>query len=130
MPVSAYAIVLISTFTHAYWNFVLKRAGGGSVFIGLSKVVEVVVFAPIFVWFVAVRRPPIESAVLFVLVGAALVLVNYGALDQAYRASELSLVYPVSRAGALLFLPLLGYAALREHLSALGLTAFGVIIVR
>ena len=48
MSFATYAVVLISTLTHAYWNFVLKRAGGGTIFVGLSKVVEVVVFAPIF----------------------------------------------------------------------------------
>ena len=44
MQTFAYGIVLSSTATHAYWNFLLKRSRGGSVFVGLSKVVEVVVF--------------------------------------------------------------------------------------
>ena len=47
MQTYALAIVVISTFTHAYWNFLLKRAGGSSTFIALSKIAEVVCFAPL-----------------------------------------------------------------------------------
>ena len=49
MDTTAYALVAVSTLSHAYWNYVLKRANGGAAFVGLSKIVEVVVFAPVFV---------------------------------------------------------------------------------
>ncbi len=45
MRLIPYTLVLISAFTHAYWNFILKRAKGTQVFIGLSKVAEIVLFA-------------------------------------------------------------------------------------
>jgi len=100
----AYGIVLSSTATHAYWNYLLKRSRGGSVFVGLSKVVEVVVFAPVFLW---MTMRPLDwgaAAIGLIVVGGALVLLNYAALARAYQTGDLSLVYPVSRAGILVFL--------------------------
>ena len=39
-------LVLASAATHAYWNAVVRRAGGDAVFIGSSKVVEAVLLFP------------------------------------------------------------------------------------
>jgi drug/metabolite transporter (DMT)-like permease len=63
------------------------------------------------------------------IVGAALVLVNYAALDRAYASGDLSLVYPVSRAGALVFLPAFGFVVFGERLSIGGGGAVALIIV-
>src|SRR5262245_26738445 len=106
---SPYIVVTISTATHAYWNYLLKRAGGGDIFVALSKVAEAVLFAPVFA-LVALSDARTTSGMWpLVVVGAALVLVNYAALSRAYAGGDLAVVYPVSRAGALLFLPALGY---------------------
>src|SRR5688572_30297459 len=117
MPLVVYGLVGVSTLSHAYWNFVFKRSGGGAAFVGLSKVVEVVVFAPVFIASLLAEREPIAGATLLVIVGAALVLANYVALARAYSLSDLSLAYPVSRGAALLFLPVLGFLVFDERLS-------------
>jgi drug/metabolite transporter (DMT)-like permease len=125
----AYGIVISSTATHAYWNFLLKRARGGTIFIGLSKVAEVVCFAPLFAW-AGMRAMPIPShAIGLAVVGAALVLLNYVALARAYASGDLSLVYPVSRAGILLFLPLLGFLVFGERLTVAGWAALFFIMM-
>ena len=61
-------------------------------------------------------------------VGAILVLINYVALAAAYRRAELSVVYPISRGGMLLFLPPLAFLAIGERLSTLGWTALTLIV--
>jgi drug/metabolite transporter (DMT)-like permease len=129
MPSYALAIVVLSTFTHAYWNFLLKRAGGTSTFIALSKVAEVVCFAPVFLWLVTRTYESPFRAVGLMAVGAVLVLVNYGALARAYSAGDLSFVYPVSRAGILLFLPALGFVVFRERLTIVGWSSVACIVV-
>jgi drug/metabolite transporter (DMT)-like permease len=129
MDETAYALVAISTLSHAYWNYVLKRANGGAAFVGLSKVVEVVVFAPLFVIALAQVSAPIPGAGLLITVGALLVLINYAALSRAYALADLSIVYPISRAATLVVLPLFGLLAFGERLSALGAVAVGLIIV-
>lgn len=45
MDLTPYALVVVSAFTHAYWNFLLKKTEGTQVFIGLSKISEVFLFA-------------------------------------------------------------------------------------
>jgi len=124
-----YLLVLVSAFTHAWWNYLFKRSGGGQLFIGLSKIGEVVLFLPLFLalgWSDAVTR----AGTLFplALVGAVLTLTNYALLAVAYRRSDLSVVYPVSRGGVLLFIPLLGYAAFGERVSLVGAVSFALIV--
>lgn len=129
MQTTAYGLVLVSTASHAYWNFLLKRSRGETAFLGLSKVAEVVLFAPAFLWVVAHASAPAPGALGLVVVGAGLVLLNYAALARAYRAGELSLVYPISRAGILFFLPLLGFVVFGERLNAVGWSALALIVV-
>ena len=129
MTAAIYGIVLFSTVLHAYWNFLLKRDRGGAAFVGLSKVAEVVVFAPVFVWTMVVNPPSMQAAPILIAVGAALVLVNYAALARAYALTDLSFAYPVSRAGALLFLPPLAFLVFGERLSLAGIVAMTLIII-
>src|SRR2546430_14514219 len=97
---------------HAYWNYLIKRAGGTTVFVGLSKIAEVVVYAPVCVIVIAMNagepHPPLSTAAVLVTVGAALTLGNYVALAEGYSRADLSIVYPLSRGAGLLFLPAFG----------------------
>ena len=129
MQIFAYTIVLSSTATHAYWNFLLKRSRGGAVFVGLSKLAEVVLFAPVFVLSLAQPFEWRASVLGLVVVGAGLVLLNYAALARAYETGDLSVVYPISRAGILFFLPLLGFLVFGERLSFTGWMALVLIVV-
>lgn len=124
----ALAIVLTSTFTHAYWNFLLKRAGGAATFIALSKAAEIVCFAPVFIWIAARAHDWTLGVAGFMVVGAVLVLFNYGALGKAYATGDLSFVYPISRAGILLFLPALGFMVFRERLTIVGWLSVACIV--
>ena len=135
MQLTSVLLVLASTATHAYWNFLIKRGGGGSTFIGLSKVAEVVLFAPVFIIGFLPHVGALGSAWMLILVGAVLTLANYGALARAYAIGDLSVVYPVARGGTLLFLPLLGFLAFGERVSPVGWIALlcvvlGVISIR
>lgn len=129
MEFVAYTLVLLSALTHAYWNFVLKRAGGTQAFIGLSKVAEIVLFIIPFVYFVSQEQIAILNYWLFYVVGALLVVLNYYFLGQAYKRGDLSLVYPISRAGALLFLPVLAYLFIGERIDFVGVVAILLIFV-
>lgn len=123
------ALVAASTISHAYWNYVFKRANGGAAFVGLSKLVEVVVFAPLFAIALMRWRGSIAGSSVLVVMGAALVLVNYAALTRAYALMDLSLAYPIARAGALALLPLFGFMVFGEHLSMLGAAAVCLIVI-
>ena len=124
-----YLVVTLSTASHAYWNYLFKRAGGGEIFVALSKIAEVIIFAPVFALLARPDARALASMWPLVVVGALLVLANYSALSRAYAGGDLAVVYPVSRAGALLFLPALGYVVFGERVSVLGLGAMIVIVV-
>lgn len=124
----AVLLVLVSVVTHAWWNLQLKRAGGGVAFLGLSKVLEAVVFAPAFVVLAWDDVALLRADWPLVLVAAALTLLNYVALGRAYASGELGVVYAVARGAALLILPLLGFLLLGERVSGTGWAAIGCIV--
>lgn len=128
MTPSTYLLVVLSAVTHAYWNFLLKRSRNGQIVVGLSKLVEAGMLAPFLA--IGYTTSPVRLADTWILpfVGAILVLINYVALAAAYRRAELSVVYPISRGGMLLFLPPLAFLAIGERLSTLGWTALTLIV--
>lgn len=125
---AAVGLVATSALLHAGWNLLLKRAGGSQLVVAMSKVAEAVVFAPVFLLAGHDGLPGTGMALLYTLVAATGVLGNYVALAAAYRRSDLSVVYPVSRGAALVFLPLLGATVLGERLGADALTGLALIL--
>jgi len=128
MPFTAALLVVLSATTHAYWNFLLKRSGGTQLFVGLSKVGEVVMFAPFFLALVAPKIAQLDGLFSLAVVGAAFVLVNYVCLAWAYRHGDLSFVYPLARGSILLFLPVLAFVTVGERVSPLGAFALALIV--
>ncbi|MEO8564089.1 MAG: hypothetical protein ABI601_18555 [bacterium] len=130
MTAVALLLVLVSAATHAYWNFLLKKAGGTRPFIALAKTCEAVVFLPAFV-VILWRLPPGTLAALapFALVGTVLVLASYATLGAAYQLGDLSFAYPIARGAALVILPPLGWLAFGERIGHIGLFAVVLIVV-
>ena len=128
MTATGILLVVMSAVSHAYWNFLLKRSGGTQLFVGLSKVGEVVMFAPVVLVIVAPTVAHYDGLLGLSVVGAAFVLINYVCLAWAYAHGDLSFVYPIARGSILLFLPVLAYATIGERVSGLGLAALGLII--
>src|SRR5688572_4173014 len=128
MTATAVFLVVFSAGTHAYWNFLLKRSGGTQLFVGLSKVGEVVMFAPLFLVLVAPKIGLYDGLFFLAAVGASFVLANYVFLALAYSHGDLSFVYPVARGSILLFLPVLAYVTVGERISVIGAAAMGLIV--
>lgn len=128
MTFTAALLVILSATTHAYWNFLLKRSGGTQLFVGLSKVGEVVMFAPFFLALVAPKIGRLDGLLMLATVGAVFVLVNYVCLAWAYRHGDLSFVYPLARGSILLFLPFLAFVTVGERVSVMGALALALIV--
>ena len=77
MTATGILLVVLSAVTHAYWNFLLKRSGGTQLVVGLSKVAEVVMFAPVFHLAVAPSVSEYDGLLGLAAVGATFVAINY-----------------------------------------------------
>ena len=127
MTSAAIALICVSALAHAYWNFLFKRAGGGNLFIGLSKIAEAIAFAPVFLVWGLPTMPKTLVVALTLLVTVVGVLITYSSLSQAYRHGDLSYAYPISRGSMLLFLPFLALWLTGEHIDAVG--ASGLVLI-
>lgn len=128
MTLLPYFLVFLSSFLHAYWNFLVKQRHGTQVFIGLSKVSELILFGVPFIVYAQGWCPVLLQNWPLYTIGAALSLANYIFLGGAYARGDLSVVYPIARAGALVFLPLLAFVTIHERINAVGIAALLIII--
>lgn len=130
----ALAMVLGSGMLHAIWNLLAKRSGSQMAFLWWAQLVAVVVFLPIALlleWDV-IPIGLIPSGYLLIsmtLHGAYLVLLAF-----AYRAGDLSVVYPIVRGTGPVLVPLLGVLVLHDRLSlwnaaGIALIALGIWLI-
>jgi drug/metabolite transporter (DMT)-like permease len=131
VPLTALLLALAAAFVHALWNLLLARARDPEAATAVALVVSIVVFAPVCaVVFEA------EAAVWpFLLATGLLQLVYFVLLAAAYRRSELSVVYPLARGVAPVFVLVAGMVVLGASASALQaagvcVVGLGVLLVR
>ena len=128
MPLIAFVAVLLAAATHATWNLAAKRAAGSRHFVWLYSVGSIFVYTPAVLWVVITERPDFEGVHWMALCATAVLHLCYSLVLQAgYRASDLSLVYPLARGSG----PLLSFFAavtlLGERVT--GLSVLGVVLV-
>jgi drug/metabolite transporter (DMT)-like permease len=121
----SFLLVVISAMAHGYWNFLFKQADNKDAFLGLSKMVEPLIFLGPFL-FMIIRHGPGNYVFGFVAVAALLSIANYLLLANAYKRLDLALAYPICRSSTL-FLPFLAYLFFGEVIDAVGWVS--VIIV-
>jgi drug/metabolite transporter (DMT)-like permease len=123
MSALALALVLIAAFIHATWNYILKRSGGGTVFVWWFATVSALFYAPLafaIVWW----TEPVFGWMHYALMLASAILHTgyYMLLDRGYRSGgDLSLVYPLARGSGPLITVLIAIAFLQERPSAVAL---------
>lgn len=113
-----FALVLVSIFTHAYWNYLIKSSENKHIFTALSKGSETIIFSIPAIYFFS--QINFEVFFLFLIFIAAIItFLNYFFLANAYKYGDLSLVYPLSRS-SILFLPPLAYLFIGETIDFIG----------
>lgn len=127
MDIYPFALVLISLFSHAYWNYLIKSSENKHIFTGLSKLAEIVIFGIPAIYFLILTDFQV-SFFLLVLIASIITFLNYFFLSSAYSYGDLSLVYPVSRS-SIIFLPIFAYFFIGERVDAVGLTAIIFILL-
>ena len=122
MTAAAFALVLVAAFTHAGWNYLLKRSGGGVGFVWLFAAISALLYAPValgtFLWL----QPALGwTHIAVAAASAGLHTVYYLLLDRGYRHGDLSLVYPIARATGPLLTVVMAMLLLGERPAPLAL---------
>ncbi len=98
MTRAALGLVLVAAITHATWNLLAKRVGGGPAFVWLFGVLACTIYAPLAAAVVLLQRPHIGAVQVGFITGTSVLHVAYFLmLQNGYRAGDLSLVYPLAR---------------------------------
>lgn len=121
MPASALALVLVAALLHAAWNLAAKKWGGGTHFVFSCALGVVVLWLPAVLW-VGLDELPRWSSLAwgFVAASAVVHLAYFNCLIAGYRASDLTVVYPVARGSGPLLSAVAAVALLGEHLGVYG----------
>jgi uncharacterized membrane protein len=131
----AITLVLAAAFGHAVWNFLSKKAGGGTAFIWLFASMSVLLYLPLAVWILFVQNPVIGWAQLaFMLGSAALHSLYFILLDKGYATGDLSLIYPLARGTGPLLSTIAAIIFLGEQpsltaLAGAGLIGLGIVVM-
>ena len=122
MSAFALSLVLAAAVLHATWNYLLKRSGGGTVFVWSFATLSALIYAPVVLVLLWWKQPALgwESIVLM-LASAAIHTAYYLLLDRGYRRGDLSLVYPLARGSAPLVTVLVAVLLLHEKPTAVAL---------
>lgn len=116
MDSPVFAVVLLAAAAHAGWNAAIKRGLDPLVTTVLIAVGAGMVALPIVAWLglpAAAARPWVVASVI-------VHLGYFAGLIEAYRAGDMSQVYPIARGAAPLLTALVSTAWLGEHLGVLG----------
>ena len=101
MPASALALVLVAALLHALWNLAAKRAGGDHRFAFISAALVTLLWLPVAAW-VGLQQLAQWTPITWACVGVSALLhvLYFNVLLLGYRASDLTVVYPVARGAA------------------------------
>ncbi|HET7403335.1 MAG TPA: hypothetical protein VFJ62_16185, partial [Usitatibacter sp.] len=96
----ALGLVLVAAFSHASWNYLLKKSGGGPGLVAAASVCSLVLYAPVAIGVMAWQHYAFQPVHLGLMLVSGLIHTSYFLLlDRAYRSGgDLSIVYPLARA--------------------------------
>ena len=122
---------------HASWNLFSKQASdaGTACFVWLMSAAAAAIYAPVLAVSLIASSPHLTARSWVFLAGTAVLQTGYFVfLLRAYRAGDLSAVYPIGRGAGALLAALGGIAILGERpgpagLAGIGLLVTGVVVV-
>jgi drug/metabolite transporter (DMT)-like permease len=128
VSVLALALVLGAAVIHATWNYLLKRSGGGTLFVWAFATLSALIYAPLALAILWWQKPALGWTSLALMLASAVIhTAYYLLLDRGYRTGDLSLVYPLARGSAPLITVAGAVFLLHEHPTALAVT--GAVLI-
>jgi len=126
MPPRVIVLVMLSCLLHAYWNLVVKGSSRPAALVCLALVATTVIYAPATIAFLLTDTWPAVVWLYLLAAGFCIGLYILG-LGLAYRAGDLSLVYPVARTSPI-FIYVLAAATLGEAMTLWGGVAIAMVV--
>lgn len=115
MSPTAAVLILISTLTHAGWNMVSKREHPSTAFFFLGNIAGLMVMSPlVIIHYRILPAIPAPVWMLLTLSGACMAL-YYTSLAAAYRAGDMSVVYPLARSSPAIIVTVTAFILGRGH---------------
>ena len=125
-----FGLIAVAAILHVTWNVLVKTSGDPLRAAGVGMVLGAVVLTPLAIagWF-AIGRPAIPPEAVALGIGSGIFEAIYVVvLSAAYRAGDLSIVYPLARGTAILLAVGIGIAILGERPGPLGLAGIALLI--
>lgn len=134
---TALALILAAAVAHASWNLFSKQAAaaGAARFVWLMSSAASVLYAPVVTVSLIISPPQLTARSWLFLIGTGVLQVGYFLfLQRAYRAGDLSAVYPIGRGTGALLAAIAGIVLLGERpgpvtLAGIALLIGGVIVL-
>ncbi|RQP26309.1 EamA family transporter [Piscinibacter terrae] len=125
----ALALVLAAALSHATWNLVAKKSGGGgNFFVLMGSILVGVLWLPVVIWTgYQEMRGWGWLAWLMISASAVVHVVYFRSLLHGYAVSDLTVVYPVARGSGPLLSSIGALLLMGEHMSVL--SAIGALLV-
>src|SRR4051794_33003723 len=115
MPLAAVGLALAAAFLHALWNLLAARSHDTEAAMGVAMTLGPLLLLP----FALLRFRMEPQAIPFIAVSSALEFSYMVLLAAAYRRADVSLIYPIARGMAPVFVLVIGTVLLGQHLSPL-----------
>ena len=125
MSLAALLLVLVAAAMHTGWNFAVKQVADKHVFTWWALVVGALVYLPLLV-----QGLPIPAWVWpYAIASALLEAAYFMVLIHAYDRGDFSLVYPIARGAAPVFLTVWGALFLGEPPHLIGISGLAVLLI-
>jgi len=117
------ALIVIAAFVHVIPHATIKRAGDRDVFVWWMLLGNAVIYSPLLL----IQVPRTRVAWGIIIASGVIETVYLLAISRAYALGNLSVVYPIARGSAPLFLLIASIAILAERPSAYGIA--GIVLI-
>ncbi len=119
-------LILLSSFSHAFWNVLTQTSKNSRYFSGLKGLWILAMALPALVWLDFPWGPP--ELLFWAGVSGILHGVYILSLSRAYDSADISYVYPIARS-APVFVPVFAFLLLGEHLTPTTVLAIVIILL-
>jgi len=124
----ALLLILISAIIHALWNLLTKQSRDKLAFIWWSMLAILFIYFPLFLWYLRQSSMPLSEIWFWPIVSGFFQAAYCVLLAFAYERGDLSIIYPLSRGSAPVFITIGAIWLLNERLSLTGIIGISIVV--